>query len=153
MLTTWSYFADSCWLIAMSPAELRCMGRAWNDLLVRVCLRIAWKEAVWCTSAPHSLVANIEMEDTVITRTTREQGFKALGAWITSDGHFAKELAEREVIAWRTFHAIRKLLCDNKVALRTALVVILPHVITVLVFWQLDSDSVTMHPLQSKTRC
>ena len=111
-------FADHCWLIAMSPAELRCVARAWNELLVRAGLRIAWKEAVWCTSAPDSLVANIEVDDTVITRTTREQGFKALGAWITFDGHFVKELAEREVIAWRSFHAIRRLLCDNIAALR-----------------------------------
>ena len=33
--------------------------------------------------SPDSLVANIEVDDTVITRTTREQGFKALGVWIT----------------------------------------------------------------------
>ena len=91
-------FADNCWLTAMSPAELKCMARAW-----------AWKEAVWCTSAPDSLEAIIVVDDTVITRRTREQGFKAVGAWITFDGHFVKELAEREVIAWRSFCAIRKL--------------------------------------------
>ena len=45
-------FTDNCWLIAVSPAELRCMARAWNELLVCAGLRIAWKEAVWCTSAP-----------------------------------------------------------------------------------------------------
>ena len=73
-------FADNCWLIAMSPAELRCMARAWNVLLVRAGLRIAWKEAPWCTSAPDSLVAKIEVDDTVITRTAREQGFKSLGS-------------------------------------------------------------------------
>ena len=32
------------------------------------------------------------------------------------------------------------------IATSTAPAVILRHVITVLVFWQLDSDSVTMHP-------
>ena len=73
---------------------------------------------MWCASAPASLVANIEVEDTVITRTSREQGFKALGVWITFDGHFVKELAEREVIAWRSFHAVRRLLCGNQVASR-----------------------------------
>ena len=76
-------FADNCWLTALSPAELRCVGRAWNELLVRAGLRIAWKDAVWCTSAPDSLEANIEVDDTEITRTAREQGFKALGAWIS----------------------------------------------------------------------
>ena len=44
-------FADNCWLIAMSPTELRCLARAWNELLVSARLRIVWKEAVWCTSA------------------------------------------------------------------------------------------------------
>ena len=92
-------FADYWRLIVMSPAELRCVARAWNELLVRVGLRIAWKEVVWCTSAPNSLVAIFEVEETVITRTRREQGFEALGVWTTIDGHFVKELAEREVIA------------------------------------------------------
>ena len=111
-------FADSCWLIAMSPAELRCMACAWNELLGKAGLRIAWKEAPWCTSAPDSLAANIEVGDTVITRRSREQGFEALGAWITFDGHFVKELVEGEAIAWRSLHAIRHLSCDNKVELR-----------------------------------
>ena len=43
-----------------------------------------------------SLVANIEAEDKVVARMPREQGFKASGVWITFDGHFVKELAERE---------------------------------------------------------
>ena len=55
------------------------------------------------------------------SRRSGGQGFKALGAWITFDGHFVKEIAEREVIAWRSFCAIRNLLCDNKVALRRRL--------------------------------
>ena len=127
-------FADNCWLTAMSPAELRCMARAWNELLEKAGLRIAWEEAVWCTSAPDSLEAKIVVDDTVITRRTREQGFKALGAWITFDGHFVKELAESEVIAWRSFHAMRTLLCDNKVALRHGLR-LLSSCVTSSLYW------------------
>ena len=56
--------------------------------------------------------------ETVITRRTREEGFKALGVWITFDGHCTQELAEREVSAWRRFYALRQLLCDNNVALK-----------------------------------
>ena len=48
----WRIPTAACWVIAMSPAELRCMARAWNELLVCAGLRITWKEAVWCTSAP-----------------------------------------------------------------------------------------------------
>ena len=114
-------FADNCWIIAMSPAEIKCMARAWYELLEKDGLRIAWGEAVWCSSAPDSLEATITVSDTVVTRRSREQGFKALGAWITFDGHFMKEIAESEVIAWRSFHAIRHLLCDNKMALKHSL--------------------------------
>ena len=54
------------------------------------------------------------------------------------------------------------ILCDTQIVVRQqsgiatpiALVVIVRHVIPVLVFWQLDSDSCTMHPpAQSRTRC
>ena len=66
----------------------------------------------------HSLTASITVSDTKITRRTREEGFKALGVWITFDGHFTREVAEREVSAWRRFYAFRHLLCDNNVALK-----------------------------------
>ena len=83
------------------------MARAWNELQEKAGLRIAREESVWCSSAPDSLEATTTVSDTVITRRSREQGFKALCEWITFDGHFVKEIAEREVIAWRSFHAIR----------------------------------------------
>ena len=64
-------FADNCWLIAMSPPELKCMARAWNELLEKAGLRIAWKKAVRCTSAPDSLEATIVVDDTVIGRENK----------------------------------------------------------------------------------
>ena len=42
-------FANNCWPIAMSPAELKWMARAWNELLEKAGLRIAWREAVCCS--------------------------------------------------------------------------------------------------------
>ena len=63
-------FADNCWLKAMSPVELRCMARAWNELLVSAGLRLAWKEAVWCTSAPACMVADT-ISAKIITDLTR----------------------------------------------------------------------------------
>ena len=39
-------FADSCWIVAMSAAELPRMARAWNELLKKAGLRIARPEAV-----------------------------------------------------------------------------------------------------------
>ena len=76
-------FADNCWLIAMSPAELRCMARAWNELLVSADCEMRGKRLC---GARQPL-------------TVWWQGFKTLGAWTTFDGHFVKEVAEREVIA------------------------------------------------------
>ena len=35
-------FADNCWLIEMPPSELKCMARAWNELLEKAGLTIAW---------------------------------------------------------------------------------------------------------------
>ena len=72
-------FADNCWLTAMSPAELRCMARAWNELLEKAGLRIAWDEAAWCSSAPDRLEAEIVVDDTVITRRTKRTSFQSLG--------------------------------------------------------------------------
>ena len=92
-------FAVNCWIIAMSPGELQTMASAWNEFLKTSGLQIAWEEAVRCSTAQDSLAASITVSDTVITRRTREEGLKALGVWITFDGHFSKELAEREVSA------------------------------------------------------
>ena len=58
------------------------------------------------------------MSDIEITCRQREHGFKALGVWISFDGPVMKELAEREVDAWRCFYSVRHLLCDNRVALK-----------------------------------
>ena len=54
---------------------------------------MAWNEAVWCSSAADSLEATITVSGTEITRIPREQGFKALGLWVTFYGHFMIELA------------------------------------------------------------
>ena len=75
----------------MSPGELQSMARAWNELLKLSGLQIDWGEAVWCSTAQDSLTANITVSETAISRRAREEGFKALGVWITFDGHFTKE--------------------------------------------------------------
>ena len=94
------------------------MARAWNDLLKSSGQQIDWGEAVWCSTAQDSLAASITVSETMITRRAREESFKALGVWITFDGHFTKELAERKVSAWRRFFTLRKVLGDNSVALK-----------------------------------
>ena len=63
-----------------------------------------------------------------------EEAFKALGVRITFDGHFTKELTEREVSAWRRLYALRQLLCDNNVALKYRLRLLTTCVVTSM-YW------------------
>ena len=96
-------------------------GLAWNELLKAADLQIDWREAVWCSTAKNSLAASITVSEKLITRRAREEGFKALGVRTTFDGHFTRELAEREVAAWRLFCANQQLLCDNNLSLKSRL--------------------------------
>ena len=102
-------FAGICWIIAMSAGELQTMARAWNELLESSGLDVV-PDGTRQSGSKHAV------SETVITRR-REEGFQALEVWITFDGHFTKDLAEREVSAWRRFYALRQLQCDNNVAL------------------------------------
>ena len=111
-------YADNCWIIAMSAAELQTMASAWNNLLRQAGLQIDWRDAVWCTTAHDRIPGSINLVDKTITRRPREEGFKALGVWITFDGHFTEEIVEREVTGWRKFFALRHLLCNSDVALK-----------------------------------
>ena len=112
-------------------------------------LHIDWSAAVWCTTAQNSLIGSVKVSDSTIPRTPRE-GFKALGVWIIFDGHFTKEIAEREVTAWRKFIAVQHMLCNNDVELKLQIeiAIIMCPVINVPVLWQLDSDTHTMYPLE-----
>ena len=93
-------------------------GECIENLLRQAGLQIDWGEAVWCTTAHDRIPGSIKVVDKTITRRSREEGFKALGVWITFDGHFTKEIAEREVTAWRKFFDLRHLLCNSDVALK-----------------------------------
>ena len=72
---------------------------------------------MWCTTAQDVLPGSTAVSGTTITRRTSEEGLNALGVWITFDGHFTKEIADREVLTWKRFFPLRHLLCNNKVAL------------------------------------
>ena len=63
-------------------------------------------------------------------RRNCEEGFKELGVWTTFDGHFTKEIAEREVAAWRRFFALRHMLCNNDVPLKYSLRLLLSRVVS-----------------------
>ena len=90
---------------------------------------------MWCSTAQDSLTASITVSQTVIARHTREEEFKALGVWITFDGHFTKELAEREVSSWRRLYALHHVLCDNNVALKYRLRLLTSCVVSSMYWW------------------
>ena len=51
--------------------ELPRMARAWNDLLEKVGLRVAWQEALWCCSATDTPDATITVSEVEMTRRSR----------------------------------------------------------------------------------
>ena len=126
----------------MSTAELQTMASMWNKLLREAGLRIDWSEAVWCTTAQDGLSGSIKVSDDTITRRKREEDFKALGVWITINGHFTKEIAEREVTAWRRFNALRHQLCIDNVTLKCSLR-LLTSCVMLSMYWCADSCILT----------
>ena len=81
-------FADNCWIIAMSSGELQTMARAWNEPLKAAGFQIDWGEAVWCSTLQDS-----HRVGQIYRSSSTRRVFKALGVWITFDGHNTKELA------------------------------------------------------------
>ena len=83
------------------------------------------KKRPWNSTAPEAKAGFLDFADAMARgrrRKTAQSLQQAKGmapeltigcVWITFDGHFTKELAEREVSAWRRFHALRHLLCDK----------------------------------------
>ena len=80
-------FADSCWILAMA--------RVWNGLLEQAGLRFAWPEPLGAALLPIHWRWSLDAHGHMVSRPS--------GVWITFDGHFAKELAERKEGAWRFF--------------------------------------------------
>ena len=139
-------FADNCLIIAMTQAELKCVASAWNELLEKVGLRIAWEEAVGVRQHLTVCRRYSRCLTRVITRRSREQGFKALGAWITFDGHFVKEIAEREVYCMEVF------LCDTtsfvcqQSGFETSFARSCHHALLLSMYWCSGSCMLTLSP-------
>ena len=83
-------------------------------------------------TAQDILPGSIAVSGTTIMRRRREEGFKVL--WITFDGHFTKKIAEREVAAWRRFFALRHMLCNNNIALKYRLRLLISCVLSSM-YW------------------
>ena len=69
----------------MSPAELKSMACAWNELLEKAGMRIAWNGAVWRSTTQNSLEATVTVQKTAGTRLQSPR----------SVGYFQRTLHER----------------------------------------------------------
>ena len=122
-------FADHFWLLASSSDQLTAMTLSWLGILESHGWVVPIDEATWSTTGPDD---NIEWKVCLpggnVRRSFRNEGFKALGTWITFDNSFERELQERISAAWRAFFVKKELLCchaapfDKRVELLESLV-------------------------------
>ena len=70
-------FADNCWIIAMSSAELQRMARAWNDPPKKKAgLRIAWQGGSMVLLGRGQ--SALTLSDVEITRRSREHSIGSM---------------------------------------------------------------------------
>ena len=108
------FFADTCWIIAMSPGELQAVARAWHELLDSSGLEFDCREAVWCSTAQDRLAASITVSVTVIIRPTREAGSGGSPSMVISRKNWLSVRYQRG----GRFYALRQFLLDSDVALK-----------------------------------
>ena len=109
-------FADNCWIIALSVAELQTMARVWYEFLKQAGLHIDWEEAV------HHGARNFLAALQCRVQQSRGEHVKKVSKLLVSGSlsmaTFTKEVAGREVAAKRRFFVLRHMLCNNNVALK-----------------------------------
>ena len=88
--------------------SLQCRSRNSDNDKRMEQLVLDWIEAVWCTMANKSFTGSVHVSDGAVPRKVREEGFKALGVWITFDGHCTNVSAECEVAACRKLGALQQ---------------------------------------------
>ena len=102
-------FADNFWLIADSPKQLSEMTEAWLCILQQHGWSVPIGEATWCTTGSDDVTQwVVQLSEGEVRRSARAEGFKALGAWITFDNAFERELQNRFSKAWSAFFVANK---------------------------------------------
>ena len=88
-------FADNIWLFAKTPKELEHMFRAWITVMRENGLHTKTDECTWTST--HEFLDQAVTDETGerVNRTSRDEGFKALGAKITMVGDDNAELSSR----------------------------------------------------------
>ncbi len=98
-------FADNYWLVATSAQMLTLMTREWLSLLERVGWETPVEELSWCTTADDDINLKIIVNDKLVRRPKRGEGFKVLGTMVTFDNNFDVEIENRLARASATFSA------------------------------------------------
>ena len=105
-------FADNFWLVAQVPKQLADMTQSWLEILFFHGWTVPLAETTWSTTGPDENIQwRVSVPDGLVRRSARHEGFKALGAWISFDNSFEREIQERMSAAWRAFYANKELLC------------------------------------------
>ncbi len=98
-------FADNYWLVATSAQMLTLMTREWLSLLERVGWETPVEELSWCTTADDDINLKIIVNDKLVRRPKRGEGFKVLGTMVTFDNNFDVEIENRLARTSATFSA------------------------------------------------
>ena len=115
-------FCDNFWLLAKSPQELQNMSAIFFGRCKAAGWQIPLDECVWTTTARDEDERwKLVVEDRVIERRSRDDGFKALGCIISADGHIQLELQNRFSQAWNAFYKHSATLCSKAAPINTRL--------------------------------
>ena len=114
-------FADNIWLFAKTPKELEQMFRVWITVMRENGMHTTTNECTWTST--HEFPDQVVTDETGerVNRTSKEEGFKALGARITMVGDDNAELSQRLHKAWQAFYKHKYILCNRNISVKKRL--------------------------------
>ena len=117
MLPSGSYlpivlFANNFWLLATCPKMLSEMLAVWMRLLHKCGWTAPVEDMVWCTTSPDDRNRQVSLSMSVVKRSDRSVGFKALCTMVIFDCSNEAEQNFSIQRAWRSFHQCKDSLCD-----------------------------------------
>jgi hypothetical protein len=142
-------FADNFWLVARSAVQLRVMITEWLKLLREYGWDSPVAEMKWATTCTEAqFKGKIIIDGVEIPQAARDEGFRALGTYITFNGRNGCELSARIARAWQAFAKYANILCNREVGMEIRL-----KMLTILIhgalFWCSGSWNLTNDQLDN----
>lgn len=88
-------FADDFWLHARSPNELQDMLQAWLSILRKYGWHSPVNEITWASTGEDNCGCCVTVDNTVVPRAPRDEGFVALRVNVSPNGRVTRELYAR----------------------------------------------------------